>query len=85
MIKVLQWFVQSTWFKKYSAVIGGIALGMWIEASYWRQIKGTLQAWGIERDEFLDGLLLLAGAAGIAGSIGLSLAKSALAKGKNKP
>ena len=56
MIKVLQWFVQSTWFKKYAAVIGGVALGMWIEASYWRQIKGTLQAWGIERDEFLDEL-----------------------------
>jgi len=85
MKTVLQWFVQSTWFKKYSAFIGGIALGMWIEASYWRQIKATLAAWGIERDEFLDGLLFLAGAAGIAGSIGLSLAKSALAKEKNKP
>ncbi len=68
--------IGSTYFKKYSAAIGGFCLGAWFQASYWRQIRGTLEAWGCEREWYLGGLIAIAGAAGLALSQGLSMVKT---------
>ena len=78
--KFASWMIQSPWFKKYASFLGGVATGMWIMATYWRQIADTLKIWDIERATFLKTLLLVAGAAGISVSIGLSLAKSSREK-----
>lgn len=76
MQKILDWLIGSSWFKKYSAMIGGFVLGMYVQATYWKQIRGTLDIWGVARDEWLQFLLVIAGAAGILTSIGLTMAKN---------
>lgn len=76
MQKIIDWLIQSSYFKKYSAMIGGFALGMYCQAAFWRQIRGTLDIWGVARDEWLQFLLVIAGAAGILTSIGLTMAKN---------
>ena len=85
MKRIIEWAMGSTWFKKYSAAIGGVALGMWIEATYWREIRATLEVWGIERDTWLRCLLALAAAAGLSLSVGLSAAKTRQDKAKVTP
>lgn len=86
MAGVFQWMIGSTWFKKYSAMIGGFCLGAWFQATYWRQIRATLGVWECDRDTYLNALLAVAGAAAITGSIVLSLEKSRREKqnGNNK-
>ena len=74
--QILQWFVSSTWFKKYSAFFGGYALGMWTMTVYWREIVATLKVWNIQRSTFIDCLLFVAGASGIIASVLLSVAKA---------
>jgi len=49
-------------------------LGMWVQGRCWRQLRGTREAWEIERGQWDRGLLLAA--ATVAG--GWSLAASAL-------
>ena len=75
MNRLLEWLIGSSWFKKYSAMFGGIALGMWVQATYWKQIKATLDIWGIPHDAWMKFLWAVIGAAGIAMSIGLTLVK----------
>ena len=75
MQKILAWLITSVWFKKYAGILGGIALGMWIQANYWKQIRGTLEIWGIAADAWSQFLLAIAGAAGIVASVGLTMAK----------
>jgi hypothetical protein len=76
MNKLVQWMVGSTWFKKFSGIIGGFAGGMWVSRMYWREINATLEVWGIEADEFTKALLAVATAAGIGLSVLLSVAKT---------
>lgn len=76
LFPILDWAVQSSYFKKYSAMIGGFVLGMYVQATYWKQIRATLDVWGVARDEWLQFLLVIAGAAGILTSIGLTMAKN---------
>lgn len=78
--KIYAWMIASTWFKKYSGIIGGVAVGMWFQREYWREVNATLTAWGVDGDAWNTTLLLIAGAAGISASIGLSLVKSAKIK-----
>jgi hypothetical protein len=75
MNKLIQWMIGSTWFKKFSGIIGGFAGGMWVSRMYWREINATLEVWGIEADEFTKALLAVAMAAGIGLSVFLSVAK----------
>jgi len=83
--KILDWLIASSWFKKYSAMIGGFALGMYCQARYWHQIRDTLDVWGVSRSEWLKFLLAVAGAAGIVVSIGLTVVKNQRAKKSGKP
>jgi len=76
----LQWCIGSTWFKKYSAILGAFALGLYAQEIYWQKINAVLAALGITQGEFRHGLLLIIGASGVAASIGLSLVKSSQAK-----
>lgn len=85
MNKILDWLIASSWFKKYSAMIGGFALGMYCQAAFWRQIRGTLHVWGIDPAEWTKFLLAIAGAAGIVASIGLTMVKNQRAKKLDKP
>ncbi len=78
--KIYAWMVGSTWFKKYSGIVGGVAVGMWFQRTYWKQVNGTLATWGIDGETWDATLLLVVAAAGISASIGLSLVKSAQAK-----
>ena len=75
MNSILQWAIGSTWFKKTSGIVGGFAAGWLFSMTYWRQVKGTLEVWGIERSTLVQVLEVIVAAAGIGGSIGLSVAK----------
>jgi len=79
--RLLEWMISSTWFKKYSAAIGGFCLGAYFQARYWRQIRGTLDLWGVDRGHYLGALIAIAGAAGLAWSIALSAVKANREKG----
>lgn len=85
LFSILDWAVQSSYFKKYSAMIGGFALGMYCQSKYWHQIRDTLDVWGVSRGEWMKFLLAVAGAAGIALSIGLTVAKNKRLAGRDKP
>ena len=76
MNPIINWLIQSTWFKKYSGVTGGFCLGLWVAANYHTQIKEVLIMFGISKSTFMDMLLGIIGAAGIATSIGLSVVKN---------
>ena len=76
------WFIQSPWFKKYTGMIGGFCMGMWISSKYYPQIIKVREALGISKDEFSSVLLLIAGAAGITASIGLTVVKEKRRKAK---
>ena len=82
---VLQWMTYSTNFKKWSGVVGGFALGLWVSARYWRQIRDVLAALGIERDAYTGALLAIAGACGISVSVALSNRKAKIEAGKTDP
>jgi hypothetical protein len=84
MNAVVNWLIQSSWFKKYSAMVGGVCLGMWISANYHVQIRATLAAWGISKDEYTNILLTVIAAAAISTSIGLSVVKDQRAKKQKK-
>lgn len=75
MHRILQWMIGSTQFKKWNGIVGGFCLGMWVSGNYWRQIRDTLLVWGVDRDSWMSFLLAVAGASGVAASIGLSMAK----------
>ena len=75
MNPILQWAIGSTWFKKTSGIVGGFAAGWLFSMTYWRQVKGTLEVWGIERSTLVQVLGVIVAAAGIGGSVALSLAK----------
>jgi uncharacterized membrane protein len=75
MNKIFAWMIGSTQFKKWSGVIGGFCLGLWVSANYWREIRATLDVWEISRDQWHGFLLAVVGASGIALSVGLSAAK----------
>ena len=74
--KLIQWCIRSTWFKKWSATLGGIALGMYVQASYWKQIRDTLGIWGVDRDDWMHGLLAVAGAGCVLVSVAATLTKN---------
>jgi len=74
--KILDWLIASSWFKKYSAMIGGFALGMYFQAKFWHQIRATLDVWGVTHSEWMKFLLAVAGAAGIVVSVGLTMVKN---------
>ncbi len=71
----LQAVFASTWYRKANSVIGGFALGLWVSANYWRQIRATLDVWGVERSTWLNLLLAIVAASGIGQSVWLSAAK----------
>ena len=74
--RILQWMTYSTYFKKWSGILGGWAGGMWFVISYHEQIKKTLEAWGVTGDEWKAFLLAVMGVCGIALSTALSVAKT---------
>jgi hypothetical protein len=79
MQSIIAWAIQSTQFKKWSGIIGGFAGGLWCSMNYHVQIRATLQAWGVDRDQWGNFLILVIGASGVAASVGLSVAKNRLA------
>ena len=80
---IVNWLIQSTWFKKYSGVIGGFCLGLWVSTNYWRQIREILHTLNISKNEYNNTLLIIVGAAGITTSIVLSLVKNRKIKKQN--
>ena len=80
LLKVFNWAVNSTQFKKWSGILGGFCFGMWVSRNYWQQINATLDVWEISKDTFMQVLLIIAGLAGVGGSIALSAVKSARVK-----
>jgi len=46
MNNLVQWMIGSTYFKKWSGIIGGFCAGMWAQATYWMEIRATREAWG---------------------------------------
>ena len=80
MNRLLQWMVSSTQFKKWNGIVGGFCAGLWVALNYWREIKGTLEVWGIDKETWADFLLAVVGASGILLSVGLSAAKSRASK-----
>ena len=84
MKSLLQWMIGNTWFKKNSALAGGIAAGMLFQGHCWRQIVATREAWGVERDTVEQILLAVVAASGIIGSYGLSIAKQVQDKRKDE-
>ena len=67
--KIIEWMNESSWFRKYNSIIGGFCAGLWVQAHYWREIKATLEAWGIPTQDYMSSLLLIASAAGISLSV----------------
>jgi len=80
MKPLVEWLIQSTWFKKYAGVSGGFCLGLWVAANYHSQIRAILEILGVSRSTYMSLLLAVVGAAGITTSIGLSVAKTYKAK-----
>lgn len=72
---LILWMENSTNFKKWNGIIGGFCLGLWVSANYWREIKGTLEVWGIDRETWLGFLFAVVGISGVLVSVGLSAAK----------
>ena len=75
MSKLLLWAIGSTQAKKWSGVIGGFCLGLWVSGRYWREIRATLDVWGVTRDQWAGFLLAVVGACGVGLSVALSVAK----------
>lgn len=71
---------QSTWFKKYSMGIGAFLLGMLFQESFWREIRQTLDVWGISRSEWHAVLLAIIGFTGVTTSVYLSARMTSLDK-----
>ena len=71
--KIIQWMIASPWFRKYNSVIGGFCAGLWFQAHYWKEIKSTLEAWGIPTNDYMATLLLIVAASGITISIATSV------------
>ena len=61
--------IASTWFKKNCGMIGAFCAGVWFQCIYWKEIKATLSAWGIQENEYTTTLLFIIGASGISLSI----------------
>lgn len=78
--KAVDWCVASTWFKKYSATFGGVALGIWLQSNYGKQIAATLNIWNVNDTAWNYGLLAVVGASALAASIAGSLVKSSQIK-----
>jgi hypothetical protein len=74
--KIVQWMIQSSWFHKYSGMIGAFCAGLWFQAHFWKQIFDSLSVWGVNRNEYLNALLLIIGASGISISIIGTLVKN---------
>jgi hypothetical protein len=78
MKHLVTWMIGSTAFKKSAGMIGAFALGVLVQAIYWREIRDTLMVWGIEKNQYMAALKWLIAAGGLSGvgaSIGLSAAK----------
>ena len=75
MHKLLQWAIGSTQAKKWSGVIGGFALGLWVSGRYWREIRAMREIWGIDKEAWLDFLVAVVGVCGVGLSVALSVAK----------
>jgi len=76
MQKLLTWMIYSTQFKKWNGIVGGFCLGMLASARYWRQIRATLEVWGVSRETWIGALVAVVGVCGIGASVGLSAAKA---------
>ena len=74
--KIIQWMIETPWFRKYNSIIGGFCAGLWFQAHYWQEIKATLEAWGIPTNDYMSALLLIAGASGITISVLTSMANN---------
>ena len=74
MTHIIQWMVRTAWFRKASSLLAGFTTGLWVSANYWRQIRATLEVWGIERETWLRCLLLVM-AAGL-GGLSVSLTRA---------
>ena len=75
MRQIAEWFIASPWGKKGASIIGGFCAGVWFMSVYHKQVLDTLDVWGVSRGEFLKAMIAVAGASGIALSVGLSVVK----------
>ena len=82
MNAALQWMVKSRAFRKASGMVGGFCAGMWVSATYWRQIKATLDVWGVSHETWMAALLGVMAAALSAGSVALTMANKRRVAGK---
>ena len=82
---VLQWMTYSTWAKKWSATIGGIFAGLWLDRVAGDRVAVVLMALGVSADTWQSFLLAAAGACGISVSVALSNRKAHLEAGKPDP
>jgi len=73
--RITAWMIGSTNFKKWNGIVGGFCLGLWVSSTYWRQIKATLEVWGISREHWLGFLIAVAGVCGVSLSVALSAVK----------
>lgn len=78
--RILVWMAYSSAFKKWNGIVGGFCLGLWVSGRYWREIRSTLEVWGVSRDQWMGFLLAVVGACGVAASIALSEAKKRMDK-----
>ena len=74
MTPLIRWMIGSSAFRKSSGMVSAFALGVWLQASYWKQIIAVLAALGIPYDDWTSGLAAVAFAGGAVFSTVLTLA-----------
>lgn len=75
MNPLLQWLLNNVALRRASRWLGGVATGLWIGQTYWREIKATREVWGVDATEWANALLAVIGASLTVGASGLAAAK----------
>jgi hypothetical protein len=69
---LIQAVLKSKWGRRNANLIGAFLLGVWVQGTYYREIRAVLQYFGVERQEYLKYVVALAGVVLAAGGVGLS-------------
>ena len=69
MNKVLQAFVASAFFRKFSNTFGTVALTLLFMGRYHTQVRATLDLWGVSQNAWTAALLFIVGASSLGSSI----------------
>ena len=73
MQAILNWMISSATFRKFSGGIGWFTVGMWTAANYHREIRGTLELWGVPHSSAMKAMVIIIGAALGTGSVALTV------------